>query len=171
VQTLFGTVRVDAPRIRLCACIDKTPSEDASFSPLTNLLPDRCTPELRRLQAELGARHSFREVAQLLETFLPCSPANHASVCNRLHRVAVAVEGAEISSATQPSDSSREASDGSHDDITVLIDGAHIEPCLGIRPATSTSLSGKLKHQGASRGDLRWHRSPLIGRWRRSGRR
>jgi len=35
--------------------------------PLTELIPDRCTPELRRLQAELSARHSYREAAQLLE--------------------------------------------------------------------------------------------------------
>jgi hypothetical protein len=73
-QTLFGTVRVAAPRIRLCACVDKALFEEVSFWPLTDLLPDRCTPELRRLQAELGARHSFREAARILATFLPCSP-------------------------------------------------------------------------------------------------
>ena len=80
LQTLFGDVRVDAPRVRLCACIDKAPFEEVSFSPLADLLPDRCTPELRRLQAELGARHSFREAVWLLSAFLPYSRPNHASV-------------------------------------------------------------------------------------------
>jgi hypothetical protein len=49
LQTLFGTVRVEAPRIRLCTCIDTAPFEEVSFSPLADLLPDRCTPEFRRL--------------------------------------------------------------------------------------------------------------------------
>ena len=30
------------------------------------------TPEMKLLQAELGARHLFREAARILETFLPC---------------------------------------------------------------------------------------------------
>ncbi len=45
---------------------------DVSQSPLAELLPDRCTLEFRRLQAELSARHSYREAAWLLEKFLPC---------------------------------------------------------------------------------------------------
>ena len=147
LQTLFGTVRVDAPRIRLCACVDKTPFEEVSFSPIAELLPDRCTPELRRLQAELGARHSFREAARLLGTFLPCSPPNHASVRNRLHRVAVAVESAEISSAP-PSHGRREASDGSHDDITVLIDGAHIRAAPGHQTRHLDVTVGKVEAPG-----------------------
>lgn len=86
LQTLFGTVRVAAPRIKLCGCVDKGPwpFDDVSFSPLSELLPDRCTPELRRLQAELGARHSFREAARLLGTLLPCSPPSHADVTHIL---------------------------------------------------------------------------------------
>ena len=64
LHTLFGTVRVEAPRIRLRAGIDKAPFEEVSFSPLAELQPDRCTPELRRLQAELGARRSFCEAAR-----------------------------------------------------------------------------------------------------------
>ena len=61
LQTLFGTVVVSAPRIRVCACINELGLEDKSVSPIAHLLPDRCTPELRRLQAELSSRLSFRE--------------------------------------------------------------------------------------------------------------
>jgi hypothetical protein len=39
---------------------------DVSLSPLADLVPDRCTPELLRLQAELSARHSYREAAQTI---------------------------------------------------------------------------------------------------------
>jgi len=59
LQTLFGTVEVDAPRIGICPCSNEMGFVDLSFSALAQLLPDRCTPELRRVQADLGARHSF----------------------------------------------------------------------------------------------------------------
>ncbi len=88
LQTLFGTVKVAAPRVRRCAWADTLGMLDVSLSSLSHLLPDCCTAELRRLQAELGARHSFREPTRLLEMFLPCSPPHHVSVRNRLHRVA-----------------------------------------------------------------------------------
>jgi hypothetical protein len=52
IQTLFGTVEVDAPRISVCPCSNEMGFVDPSFSPLAQLLPDRCTPELRRVQAE-----------------------------------------------------------------------------------------------------------------------
>jgi hypothetical protein len=101
-----------------------------TFSPLADLLPDRCTPEFRRLQAELGARYSFREAARLLAAFLPCSPPGHASIRNRLDRVAAAVESAEISSSPLSYGLSS-TDDGSGDDIVVLIDGAHIRAVPG----------------------------------------
>ena len=147
LQTLFGTVRVEAPRIRLCACIDKAPFNEVSFSPLADLLPDRCTPEFRRLQAELGARHPFREAARLLAAFLPCSPPNHTSIRNRLHRVAAAVESAEISSAPPPHGSGR-AHDGSEDDIVVLIDGAHIRAAPGHQTRHLDVTVGKVEAPG-----------------------
>lgn len=71
VQTPFGTVKVAAPRISVCSCADTTGIVDVSFSPLARVLPDRCTAELRRLHAELGARHAFREARRLLDTLLP----------------------------------------------------------------------------------------------------
>jgi len=42
LQTLFGTVKVAAPRIRLCTCADTLGMVDVSLSPLSHLLPDRC---------------------------------------------------------------------------------------------------------------------------------
>jgi hypothetical protein len=61
LQTLFGTVTVAAPRIRLCSCADTLGMADLSFSPLADVLPERCTAELCQLHAELGARHSFAQ--------------------------------------------------------------------------------------------------------------
>jgi hypothetical protein len=53
LQTLFGTIAVEAPRISACPCRNDWGFLDVSRSPLTELLPDRCPPEFRRLQAEL----------------------------------------------------------------------------------------------------------------------
>ena len=98
VQTLFGTITVDAPRIRVCSCGAGSGFVDVSQSPLAELLPDRCTPELRRLQAELSARHSYREAARLLERLLPCGSVNHATMRNRTHRIADGSRGRGTSS-------------------------------------------------------------------------
>lgn len=48
-----------------------------------------CAPdELRRLQAELGARHSYRDAARLIEMFLPRSAQLNTTAPNRLGRIA-----------------------------------------------------------------------------------
>jgi hypothetical protein len=63
-----------------------------TFSPVCALLTARCTPELERVQAELGARISFREAARILNSLLPASPANQESVRTRTHAVALRIE-------------------------------------------------------------------------------
>jgi len=146
LQTLFGTVRVAAPRIKLGSCVDKGPFYDVSFSPLSDLLPGRCTPELRRLQAELGARHSFREAARLLTAFLPCSPPNHASVRNRLHRVAEELHAKEAVPTVTPSvsNSTIESEPG----IVVVMDGAHIRAAPGYQTRHLDVNVGKVEASG-----------------------
>lgn len=85
LDTLFGRFRLRIPRRRKCSC---RLGEADALSPFAQVLRDRAAPELRRLQAELGARHSFREAARILETFLPCAMQHHTTVRNRLGKVA-----------------------------------------------------------------------------------
>ena len=59
LQTLFGTVEVEAPRFRVCRCRLSAPMAEVVFSPVRALLAARWTPEGERVQAELGARTSF----------------------------------------------------------------------------------------------------------------
>jgi hypothetical protein len=127
LQTLFGTVQVAAPRIRHCSCA-RASAVGASSSPLSELLPDRCTAELRRLHAELDARHSFREATRLLETFLPCSPPDHASVRNRVHHVAQRIEAAEV---TPPPAAVPRRRRNARAEIVGMIDGAHLRAAAG----------------------------------------
>ncbi len=75
LQTLFGTVELEAPRFKLCRCRLTTPmAGTVLFSPVCGLLSARYTPELERVQAELGTRTSFRDAAGILDRLLPASP-------------------------------------------------------------------------------------------------
>ncbi len=140
IQTLFGKVEVDAPRISVCPCLNEMGFVDLSSSPLAQLLPDRCTPELRRVQAELGARHSFREAAQKLSMLLPCSPANHATIRNRTHRVAAEIED---KAPEAPKDVP-----ASNDEMIVIIDGAHIRAAPGYQTRHVDVTVGKVEATG-----------------------
>ncbi len=140
IQTLFGTVMGDAPRISICPCSNTMGFVDLSFSPLAQLLPDRCTPELRRIQAELGARHSFREAGRLLSILLPCSPTNHATIRNRTHHVAGQIE-ARVAEA--PKEAPALA-----DEMVVMIDGAHIRAAHGYQSRHLDVTVGKVEVAG-----------------------
>lgn len=121
LDTLFGRFQVKAPRIRRCACNAKSEvSLGGPLSPLARFFPDRSTPELQRLQAELGARHSFREAARIMEMFLPCAKQANTSVRNRLGKIARDISDSEY---VEPAVSS---TDKSAVPVTVYLDGAHI---------------------------------------------
>ena len=139
IQTLFGTVTVDAPRISACSCSSEG-FVDLSWSPLTDVLPDRCTPELRRLQAELSARHSYREAARLMEMLLPSAPANHATMRNRTHRVAVDLDAAE---PPEPEPAHEHPTE-----IMMAIDGAHIRAAHGYQSRHIDLTVGKIEVEG-----------------------
>ena len=139
IHTLFGTVTVDAPRISACSCSSEG-FVDLSWSPLTDVLPDRCTPELRRLQAELSARHSYREAARLMEMLLPSAPANHATMRNRTHRVAVDLDAAE---PPEPEPAHEHPTE-----IMMAIDGAHIRAAHGYQSRHIDLTVGKIEVEG-----------------------
>jgi hypothetical protein len=121
LDTLFGRFEVKVPRIRRCACNEKSDVVlGGPLSPLAHFFPDRSTPELRRLQAELGARHSFREAARILETFLPCAKQVNTSVRNRLGKVAREICDSEQTESLVPSAAEEAPA------LTVFLDGAHI---------------------------------------------
>ena len=142
IQTLFGTITVDAPRISVCPCRNDWDFVDLSQSPLAHLLPDRCTPELRRLQTEMSARHSYREAARLLATLLPCGPINHATMRNRMHRIAADLE------QMAPPQPTLEPQGDPASEILVLIDGAHIRAAYGDQSRHVDVTVGKIEVMG-----------------------
>src|SRR5215211_3415015 len=125
LQSLFGTVEVEAPRFRVCRCRLPRPAAAGTFSPVCALLTARRTPELERVQAELGARTSFREAARTLETLLPASPANHESVRTRTHAAALRLEAADRQAAAAVVVVEDTAAAGASRPI-VMLDGAYV---------------------------------------------
>ena len=121
LDTLFGRFKVKAPRIRRCACNAKSEVNlGGPLSPLARFFPDRSTPELRRLQAELGARHSFREAARIMEVFLPCAKQSNTSIRHRLGKIAKEIGNNEYAAPGVSSAGKRATP------VTVFLDGAHI---------------------------------------------
>lgn len=121
LDTLFGRFQVKAPRIRRCACNAKSEvTQGGPLSPLARFFPDRSTPELQRLQAEFGARHSFRQAAHIMETFLPCAKQVNTSIRNRLGRAAREISDSENVESVVSSAAKNGAP------VTVFLDGAHI---------------------------------------------
>lgn len=112
IDTRFGRFPLRVPR-RKCFCMG---GKGGSLSPLAQVFRDRVTPELKLLQAELGARHSFREAARILETFLPCAKQHNTTIRIRLGKIAEA-----IANETPPICESQK----SHP-LTVFIDGAYV---------------------------------------------
>ncbi len=148
LQTLFGTVEVEAPRFRVCRCRLPAPTAAVTFSPVCALLTARCTPELERAQAELGARTSFREAARILEALLPASPANHESVRTRTHAVALRLEAADRQAAAAVVVEDTAAADASR--TIVMLDGAHLRAAPGHQVRNFEAICGKVEQEGRS---------------------
>jgi len=151
LQTLFGTVEVEAPRFKLCRCRLTTPLAKVTVSPVCALLPARCTPELERVQAELGARTSFRDGTRILEALLPASPANHESLRTRTHTVALQLEAADRQAAAEGTavrDERDEAAAADAGRPVVMLDGAYIRAVPGHQVRNFEAICGKVEREG-----------------------
>jgi len=152
LQTLFGTVEVEAPRFKLCRCRVTTPmAETVLFSPVCALLSTRCTPELERMQAEMGARTSFRDAARILEALLPVSPANHESLRSRTHAVALQLEATDrqaVAEITAVRDDTDKAAAADERRPIVMLDGAYIRAVPGHQVRNFEAICGKVEREG-----------------------
>ncbi|MDO9714529.1 ISKra4 family transposase, partial [Paracraurococcus lichenis] len=146
VQTLFGTVEVETPRFRVCRCRPMAPIAAAVPSPVCALLTARGTPELARVQAELGARTSFREAARILETLLPASPTSHESVRTRAHAAALQLEAADRQTAAVVVVGDTTAADASRP--IVMLDGAYVRAVPGQQVRNFEVICGKVEREG-----------------------
>ncbi len=150
LQTLFGTVEVEAPRFKVCHCRPAAPMAGAAlFSPVCALLTARCTPELERVQvqAELGARTSFRDAARILNTLLPASPANQEGVRSRTHAVALRLEADDRHAAATVVVEDKAAAADERRPV-VMLDGAYVRAVTGYQTRNFEAICGKVEREG-----------------------
>jgi hypothetical protein len=155
LQTLFGTVAVEAPRFRVCRCRVPGATPEVVFSPVCALLTAaRCTPELERAQAELGARTSFREAARILGALLPVSAANHESVRMRTHAAAVQLEAADRQAVAEvvaaPDRPGKAATADASRRPVVMLDGAYVRAVPGHQTRNFEAICGKVEQAGCT---------------------
>jgi hypothetical protein len=145
LDTLYGRFRVKAPRLRQCPCeATAGVANPVLQSPISDRFPERATPELQRLQAELGSRHSFREAARLMETFLPCAPQLNTTVRNRLGSIADTLETTEAAHIDTSADTNSFP-------LTVFLDGAHIRCRPEHQKRHLDVVVGKIENHNISR--------------------
>lgn len=87
-RTLFGNITIKSPRFRSCDC----QKEKITFSPLSELFPERTAPEFMYLQSKWASLISYEMTAKVLKEFLP-SKANHSAILCNTHHVAKRLEG------------------------------------------------------------------------------
>jgi len=68
LRTLFGKMTLQSARLRRCC---RQPGESASVSPLSQLLSERSTPELRYLETRWASLVSYGLTVKALRDFLP----------------------------------------------------------------------------------------------------
>jgi hypothetical protein len=89
MRSLFGTLRLDSPRLRRCAC--QPVDGPQSSRPLAERLPERTPPERRYLEAKWAALLPFGVTVDTLSEVLPLQ-ANRATVYRHTQRVAERLE-------------------------------------------------------------------------------
>src|SRR6185503_5517846 len=77
VRSLFGTLQLDSPRWRRCAC--QPADSPLSSSPLAECLVERTTPERRYLEAKWASLLPFGVTVDVLSEVLPLQ-ANRATL-------------------------------------------------------------------------------------------
>jgi hypothetical protein len=79
-RTLFGKLNLQGSRLLHCAC-QAHPTK--SFSPLSELLPERSSPELLYLESKFAALMSYGLSVKLLEELLPIGATLNATSARR----------------------------------------------------------------------------------------
>ena len=117
------------PRYRCCRCDSGT----QGCNPISDVLSDRVTPELRHLQVSLGAQISYRKAADLLRIFLPAM----GGITHTTTRSRVIAVGERIDKEIRQDITENPKSDKSAKQMIIGIDGAFVK---GRPPTDRASL-------------------------------
>ena len=115
--SLFGTVRVCAPRFTPCRCAVTC---RRTLSPVAEIMPDRCTPEYERVVAKMGSLLPYRRARTVLSEFLPLGkPQTVETTRQRTLRVGAGLEREAVAGAGSKPAAAAKA-------IALTIDGGHV---------------------------------------------
>jgi hypothetical protein len=115
--SLFGTVRVHAPRFTPCRC---AVTRRGTLSPIAEIMPDRCTPEYEQVMAKMGALLPYRRARTLLSEFLPLGkPQTVETTRQRTLRVGARLEREAVAGVGPKPAVAAES-------IALSIDGGHV---------------------------------------------
>lgn len=85
-RTLFGIVNLPSPRLFRCQCNE---SKTKTFSPLSEWLFNKNSPELEYIETKWGSLMSYKLTADILKDILPIGQTQNATtVRNHLHKIA-----------------------------------------------------------------------------------
>lgn len=87
-KTLFGTLYFKSPRFLRCHCHD---NKNASYSPLSILLPEHVSPELMYMESKWASLMSYDITTNLLSELLPLK-LNHSSVQRDVRKISTRIE-------------------------------------------------------------------------------
>jgi hypothetical protein len=128
LRSAFGDLSGRSPRWYACACRGRRAV--ASFSPLTDLLPGRTTPELEHLLAKWSAYGAFEAVGRLLRDVLPIDrKLTGATIRDQVQRVGQRIEsdlGPEEHFYGGGSQAANAASPEPGRPVTVGLDGGYV---------------------------------------------
>jgi hypothetical protein len=100
LRSLFGVVEVRAPRFGPCQC---SVTQRTTISPVTEIMPDRCTLEYERVLAKLAALLPYRRARALLEDFFPVGdPPTRETIRQRTLQVGARLEREAVAPPTSP---------------------------------------------------------------------
>ena len=119
LTSLFGIVAVRAPRFGPCRC---GAASRRSMTPVSEIMPDRCTPEYERVLAKMGALLPYRRAADLLAEVFPLDDALAIeTIRQRTLLVGRRLEGEAAAGAAQPTAAKAAGS------VVLSIDGGHVK--------------------------------------------
>jgi hypothetical protein len=116
--TLFGAIDLQAPVFKPCRC---GVACRRYLSPLSEIMPDRCTPEFERMMARMGSLVAYGRVPALVAEFLPLGrQVTPETARRRTLRVGARLERLSLT-AERPPPQERAAS------MTLCVDGGHVK--------------------------------------------
>jgi hypothetical protein len=140
--SLFGTVKVRAPRFAPCRCAVTC---RRTLNPVAEIMPDRCTPEYERTVAKMGSLFPYRRARTLLAEFLPLGRPQTVEttrqrtlrVGTKLEQEAVAGVGSKLAVATKS--------------IALAIDGGHVRAARQYQGRTFEVLLAQVSNDEGKR--------------------